>query len=42
MSKDSETLINRVVNQKSKLCRYSDELTLVYAVTVPPTPGCRT
>jgi hypothetical protein len=33
-----EALMNRVVNPKSKLCRYSDELTLVYAVTVPSYP----
>ncbi|KAJ4354787.1 hypothetical protein N0V95_003517 [Ascochyta clinopodiicola] len=33
--KNVEALINRVVNLKSKLCRYSDELTLVYAVTKP-------
>ena len=30
--------MNRVVNPKLKLCRYRDELTLVYAVTVPSYP----
>ncbi|KAG9185079.1 hypothetical protein G6011_03026 [Alternaria panax] len=35
IGKDVEALMNRVVNPKSKLCRYSDELTLVYAVTKP-------
>lgn len=33
IGKDVEALMNRVVNPKSKLCRYSDELTLVYAAT---------
>jgi hypothetical protein len=33
IGKDVEALMNRVVNPKSKLCRYSDELTLVYAIT---------
>lgn len=35
IGKDVEALMNRVVNPKSKLCRYNDELTLVYAVTKP-------
>jgi hypothetical protein len=35
IGKDVEALMNRVVNPMSKLCRYSDELTLVYAVTKP-------
>jgi hypothetical protein len=30
--------MNKIVNPKSKLCRYSDKLTLVYAVTVPSFP----
>lgn len=33
IGKDVEALMNRVVNPKSKLCRYNDELTLIYAVT---------
>jgi hypothetical protein len=39
IGKDAETLMNRVVNPKSKLCRYSDELSFVYAVTVPSYPA---
>jgi hypothetical protein len=35
IGKDVEALMNRVVNPMSKLCRYNDELTLVYAVTKP-------
>jgi hypothetical protein len=35
IGKDVEALMNRVVNPMSKLCRYGDELTLVYAVTKP-------
>ena len=35
IGKDVEALMNRVVNPMSKLCRYSEELTLVYAVTKP-------
>ncbi|RYN63539.1 hypothetical protein AA0119_g13154 [Alternaria tenuissima] len=35
IGKDVEALMNRVVNPKSKLCRYSDQLTLVFAVTKP-------
>ncbi|CAG5181765.1 uncharacterized protein ALTATR162_LOCUS9823 [Alternaria atra] len=35
IGKDVEPLMNKVVNPKSKLCRYSDELTLVYGITKP-------
>ncbi|KAI1571797.1 NAD-GH domain containing protein [Pyrenophora tritici-repentis] len=35
IGKDVEALMNRVVNPMSKLCKYGDELTLVYAVTKP-------
>lgn len=35
IGKDVEALMNRAMNPMSKLCRYSEELTLVYAVTKP-------